>query len=345
MTVKQRKNGKWYCRFQVNGERLHLLCPGATNKKDAEQIENAFKYRLQQQQNGVISKEEKKMTVDKLCDKYLEYSELNKKSYKQDKSRVKQIREFFKKYKYINNIKLDDIEQFKRFLLNKGLKKVTVNRHLEVISKMFNIAICNKWAVENPIRNVKFKLKNDNNFRCLTIEEQKRLFEAVKGTYLEGIIIFALNTGLRKSDILPLLWEDIRSYDDKVIHLYVRKTNKYVDMPCTKMLYEFIECTPKDKRHGAIFINPLTKQFPKDIKRAWNTAKKKAGIENLRFHDLRHTVATRLVNAGVPLPTVKKVMTHSDIATTMRYVHTPETELFKAMEVLNSCNEDLIQND
>ena len=141
------------------------------------------------------------------------------------------------------------------------------------------------------------------------------------------------------------MWEDIRSYDDKVIHLYVRKTNKYVDMPCTKMLYEFIERTPKDKRHGAIFINPLTKQPPKDIKRAWNTAKKKAGIENLRFHDLRHTVATRLVNAGVPLPTVKKVMTHSDIATTMRYVHTPEAELFKAMEVLNSCNEDLIQND
>lgn len=345
MTVKQRKNGKWYCRFQVNGERLHLLCPGATNKKDAEQMENAFKYRLQQQQNGVISKEEKKMTVDKLCDKYLEYSELNKKSYKQDKSRVKHIRECFKKCKYINNIKLDDIEQFKRLLLNKGLKKVTVNRHLEVISKMFNIAICNKWAVENPIRNVKFKLKNDNNFRCLTIEEQKRLFKAVKGTYLEGIIIFALNTGLRKSDILPLLWEDIRSYDDKVIHLYVRKTNKYVDMPCTKMLYEFIERTQKDKRHGAIFINPLTKQPPKDIKRAWNTAKKKARIENLRFHDLRHTVATRLVNAGVPLPTVKKVMTHSDIATTMRYVHTPEAELFKAMEVLNSCNEDLIQND
>lgn len=46
MTVKQRKNGKWYCRFQVNGERLHLLCPGATNKKDAEQMENAFKYRF-----------------------------------------------------------------------------------------------------------------------------------------------------------------------------------------------------------------------------------------------------------------------------------------------------------
>ena len=63
----------------------------------------------------------------------------------------------------------------------------------------------------------------------------------------------------------------------------------------------------------------ITKKPLKDIKLAWKTAKKKAGIENFRFHDLRHTVATRLVNAGVPLPTVKKVMTHSDISTTMRY--------------------------
>ena len=111
------------------------------------------------------------------------------------------------------------------------------------------------------------------------------------------------------------------------------------------MLHEFLERTPKDKQKGAIFINPITKKPPKEIKRAWNTAKKKAGIKNLRFHDLRHTVATRLVNAGVPLPTVKKVMTHSDIATTMRYVHTPTEELFKAMDVLNSVNKDFIQND
>ena len=58
---------------------------------------------------------------------------------------------------------------------------------------------------------------------------------------------------------------------------------------------------------GLCLLNPLTKRLPKEIKRAWNTAKKKAGIENFRFHDLRHTVATRLVNAGVPLPTLKRL--------------------------------------
>lgn len=346
MTVKQTKSGEWYCRFQVHGERKHFKCNGATTKKEAEQMENAFKYRLQQQQNGVIPREEKKMSVDKLCDKFLQYSEFNKRSYKQDKSRVKVIREYFKRCKYINNIKLDDIEQFKRYLLNRGLKEVTVNRYLEVISKMFNIAIRNDWTKKNPIeQDVKFSLKNDNKFRCLSLKEQNKLLEVVKGTYLEGIIIFALNTGLRKADILSLMWEDIKSYNDKVMHLYIGKSNKCIDMPCTKMLYDFLERTPIEDRHGAIFINPLTKRQVKEIKRAWKTAKRKAGIENFRFHDIRHTVATRLVNAGVPLPTVQKVMTHSDITTTMRYVHTPSEEMYKAMEVLNSCNEVSIQND
>ena len=101
----------------------------------------------------------------------------------------------------------------------------------------------------------------------------------------QRIVIFALNTGLRKSDILPPHWEDIK-YADNIIHLYIRKTNKYANMPCTQMLLDFIEKTPKENRHGAIFINPLTKRPPKEIKRAWNIAKQKANIENLRFHDL-----------------------------------------------------------
>ncbi len=345
LSVTQRKNGKWYTKFTINGVTKHKLCAGATTKKQAEEIENAYKYKLQQQLNGVIPMEEKKVTVDKGCDKFLEHSELNKKSYKQDKSRIKVIREFFKKCKYINNIKLDDIEQFKRYLLNRGLKKITVNKYLEVLSKMFNIAIRNDWAKKNPIEHdVKFVIKEDNSFRQLSFEEQERLLEVVKGTYLEGVIIFALNTGLRLSDILPLKWKEIKSYNDKIIHLYVRKTNKYMDMPCTQMLYDYIERTPKENRKGNVFINPRTKRPPKTIRRAWKTAKEKAGIKNFRFHDLRHTVASRLVNAGVPLPTVKKVMTHSDISTTMRYVHTPDEEMFKAMEVLNSCNKGIIQN-
>ena len=83
MGVYQGKNGKWYCSFQINGERKHLLCHGAKNRKEAEHIANGYKYKLQQQQNGIIPRDDKGVTLNKVLDNFLEYSENNKKSYKQ----------------------------------------------------------------------------------------------------------------------------------------------------------------------------------------------------------------------------------------------------------------------
>lgn len=100
-----KNNDKWYCQFQIDGERKHRACKGAKNRKEAEKLEQGFMYQLQQQQNGVMPRKEKKISVDKLCDKFLEYSKLNKKSYKQDISRIKIIRQYLKKYKYVNDIK------------------------------------------------------------------------------------------------------------------------------------------------------------------------------------------------------------------------------------------------
>lgn len=77
MSVYKKSNGKWYCRFQIDGERHHYLCNGATSKSEAEKIENAFKYKLQQQQNGVIPREDKKIKIMYLFDKFLEYSKVN----------------------------------------------------------------------------------------------------------------------------------------------------------------------------------------------------------------------------------------------------------------------------
>ena len=78
MTITKR-NGKYYCRFQINGERHHYLCSGASSVKEAEKIENAFKYKLQQQQNGVIPKEDKKRyKLKALKENFLEYSKISK---------------------------------------------------------------------------------------------------------------------------------------------------------------------------------------------------------------------------------------------------------------------------
>lgn len=345
MTVTQ-QNGKWYCRFQLNGERKHLLCTGATNKKEAEQMENAFKYKLQQQQNGIIPRNEKGVSLNKVLDNFLDYSQHNKKSYKQDKSRVKLLKEYFK-IRYAKDVKPSDIEQLKSHLLNKGLSKATINRYLEIISKAFNMAIDNEWLSKSPIKkNIKFLQKN-YVVRSLSQEEEKRLMDVLSETkyeYLKGIVVVALNTGLRRQNILDLTWEQI-NLTERVIEITENKANKHILKPINDTLLQYFQNIPEENRCGYVFINPITGQKCKEIKRVWKTVKEKANIENFRFHDLKHTVGTRLAEKGVPIPVIKEVLDHSDIKTTMRYVHTADKQILSAMNQLNSNRKDLVQND
>lgn len=336
MTVRK-KNGKYYSRFQINGERHHYLCSGATSVKEAEKMESAFKYKLMQQQNGIIPREGKKLTLSNLFNVYLKYAETNKKSYKQDKCRISIIKEYFKNTKYIKDIKANNIEKFKMFLLTNGRSKTTVNRYLEILSKMFNLAVDNEWLDKNPIKkDMRFPIKN-YTVRYLKADEEERLF-ANCPTYFKPILITALQTGLRKSNIRELRWSNI-NMDFRLIEITENKGNKHIKLYMNDILFDMFKNLPKEDEEF-VFINPQTKKIYSDVgfKRVWYQIKKDAGIENLRFHDLRHTVGTRLAQANVPIPIIKEILAHSEVKTTMRYVHTAREEMQKAMNVLNSYN-------
>jgi len=183
--------------------------------------------------------------------------------------------------------------------------------------------------------------------RSLSIVEEKRLLEVLsqpRYEYLKGIVTVAINTGLRRQNILDLTWTQIH-LTDRVIEITKNKSNKHILKPINDTLMEYFESIPKERRTGYVFINPLTGQKCKEIKRAWRTVREKADIKNFRFHDLRHTVGTRLAQQNVPVPVIQQVLDHSDIKTTMRYVHTANEQILSAMNKLNSYNEDLIQND
>lgn len=327
-----KRNGKFYSRFQLNGERHHYLCSGATTVKEAEKIENAFIYKLQQQQNGVIPHEKEKISLSYLFKYYLEYAQ-TKKSYKADKSRMVLIQEYFKKKKYITDIKPEDIEKFKQFLLKRDITKTTVNRYLEVLSKMFNMAIDNDWITKNPIKkNTKFPVKN-YQVRYLKEDEEKRIFEACPD-YFKPILIVALNTGLRKGNIQTLKWSNIL-LDFRLLELTDNKGNKHIKMYINDTLYELFSNLPKvDEEY--VFINPRSHRIYSNecFRDTWNAIREKAGVGDFRFHDFRHTVGTRMAERGVPVPVIKDVLAHSDIRTTMRYVHSVPNQLKSAMEVL-----------
>lgn len=200
---------------------------------------------------------------------------------------------------------------------------------------MFNMAIENDWIVKNPIKkNIKFPVKN-YQVRFLTAEEEKKLFD-VCPDYFKPILIFALNTGLRKGNIQTLKWSNIL-LDFRLIEITENKGNKHIKMYMNDVLYDLFSNLPKvDDEY--VFINPRSHRIYSDecFRDHWNNLKEKAGIENLRFHDLRHTVGTRMAEKGVPIPVIKEVLAHSDIRTTMRYVHAVPNQLKEAMTVLEN---------
>lgn len=337
MTISKR-NGKYYCRFQIDGERHHYLCAGATTKQEAEKIENAFKYKLQQQQNGVIAKDNKNIPLYKILDLYSDYSENNNKDNIHKNSKIETIKSFFGANKPSQDIKRSDIEDFRRFLLDtKKLSKATVNKYVCVLSKAFNLAIDDNLLLINPCRGIK-KLKEDNEIpRYLSTEEEKNLFRELP-EHLKPIVICALQTGLRRSNILNLRWEQI-DFDFGFIEIEKQenKGHKEIKIPISDKLMNVFNAIGLQEQ-GYVFVNPLTNKPYNTIRKGFLEACKRAGVKNFRFHDLRHTVGTRLIEKGVDIKTVQELFAHSSIVTTQRYLHTSVNRKRNAIAVLNSYN-------
>lgn len=325
MTIYE-KNGKYYSRFKIHGEQKHFLCHGAKSTREAQAIEDAEKFKLRQQQAGLI-KCESKLTLYKLLDKFLKYSEVNKKSYATDKCRVQLIKQDLSD-REIRKIKPEDIEQFKEGLINK-ISPTTINKYLALLSKAFNIAVDNKYIEFNPCSRVKYFKKKNVTTRYLTEDEEKRLFKHLS-EYMADIVHTALYTGLRKANILGLQWKQI-DFNLKRLEVLENKGNKHIILPLTPPLEKILQRRYNERCCEYVFANPKTQNRYYEIDREWAKALAKAGIENFRFHDLRHTVGTRLAAKGVPINVIKEILAHSDIRTTMRYTHLTDNAKEKAL--------------
>ena len=324
MTVKKHNNGKWYCRFSIRGERKHLLCAGATTEKEALEIENAFKYKLQQQKNGVIPKEHKNVYFSRLKELYIKHAKTSHKKYKNQIYYLNSMERYFNNGKPVNTIKPEDIQKYIEHLRQNGKhgkrKNSSINRFLEILSKMYNLAIDNGELTENPLRKVS-KLKEDNHkIRFLTDDEETRLYASIdlKAPYLRPIVTTALQTGMRRGEIFGMKWDNI-DLNNSIIYVLDTKSGKSREIPISEKLHKVLQSIPRTSVY--VFTNPQTNQPYVDIKKSFNLVKEHAGIENFCFHDLRHTFATRMVMAGVDLFTLMEILGHTNVTTTMRYAH------------------------
>jgi integrase len=209
-----------------------------------------------------------------------------------------------------------------------------INREVCLLSAIFTPAMAKGEVTKNPCQKISL-YQEQNRERYLKPEEEARLMPLLEHKpYLRDMVILAINTGMRQGELFKLKPERI-DFVRNIIIVTETKSGKDRKVPMNDKARELMlrlvdEAKTNDWKY--IFTKPKTLTRFQTIKTAWVSVCKLAKIENLRFHDPRHTFGTRAIDAGAPVSAVKEVMGHTDISTTMRYVHATEEGKRKAVE-------------
>jgi excisionase family DNA binding protein len=327
------RQSRWYFYFRFQGKRIRKVIEGALSRADALkvlQVEVADAFRGK---HG-FKKQERAIKFKDFADLYLENSKPHKRSWQKDKCRIEaHLKPTFGEME-LKEITPLLVENYRTVRLKAGLKKSTTNRELALLKVIFSKAIDWDFCSENPVRKVKFFPENDNlKERILTPDEERRLLEHC-ADHLKPIILVALHTGMRRGEVLGLKWEQV-DFRQGQIKVEKTKSGKTRFIPINSELLETLrELKKKDGKSEYLFVNPETGNPLKDVKTAFKAASRRAGILKFRFHDCRHTFATRLVESGVDLITVKELLGHSTVKVTERYTHSSRDSKREAVENL-----------
>ena len=356
MGVFKRKNRNgvegdvWYVDYyDPSGKRI-IKAIGPT-KKEAEAYLGKIKASIREGRFFDIKKENR-VTFNELLDVYIEKFNDTKFYHSTVKFFIPAIREYFgdRLLSEINYKLLEDFRDLrKKTPIHHGTERSdrTVNVELSIIRQAFRKGI--KWgmAETNPFEyadGLFFKLNNRRE-RALTEEEVKTLID-VCPNYLKPIVITAVLTGLRKGDILNLMWKDVDLERD-LIRIVEAKTGKTRNIILNKDMITLLHGLPVKGEY--VFPNRNGKPFV-DIRRPFEKALKEAGIkqgkdrkEKIVFHSLRHTCISLLTEKGADTTAVKNYVAHADEKMTAHYTHLSEEYARKTSELLNGlCGVNLL---
>lgn len=324
-----------------NGKRIQKSLPHVESREEAAYALQKMAVGVYGRRNGIENRKEK-IGFSDFAKIYLEdYMMTVRRNFRPEIYRLRKLCDYFGDVD-LRAVSPLMIERFRKSKLEEGRTKSTCNRYLQLMKRMFNIAIDEGYAEDNPVRKVKLYSEKDNlQERVLTETEETRLMEASSET-LKPILVAALNTGMRKSEILNLEWTQV-DLEARRIRVEKTKSGKIRFIPVNDVLFNVLnKLKNRSGKSSFVFFNPETGKPFLDMKTAFKGACKRAGISNLRFHDLRHTFASRLVEKGVDIETLKELLGHHSITITQRYIHSSDERKRAAVELLSRKVEEQI---
>jgi site-specific recombinase XerD len=296
------------------------------------------------------------ITVGRLCDEFLKYVQARPEEYRDQKNppkRISDIKEAFGAYE-AGSLKAPAIEHWLDDLAKRReLANATINKLRGTFSMCYQHGRRMGLVDINPAADVPLRDVGNGVERFLSAAEEKRLRAALQAGIDRHDPVrhaslrdkarermmefdFALKSGVRKSEQYNLRWDDV-DLERRIMRLRVTKNGKprnaFIIDDVAHDLEELqamkVRRRDENDKEGYVF----SKQ---DQHKWWGKILKDATIKNFRWHDLRHTFCSRLVQAGVHLSVVKEAAGHSSIASTMRYAHLAPSQIHDALRVLNT---------
>jgi integrase len=316
MAVRKLKNGRWCVELAMGGTRIFRRLPAFATKADGQALEAKIRRELWER-SALGAKDEPSLAAT--IELWLRATEAGRKDKLTPRLNAKYLRPF------VGNKTIRQVGEAARAAGlawntadSSSLAPATINRRLDILRAATRWAWKQGLATDNLSGRVP-RLREENARQIyLTSSEVRRLARCAPNRICEAAIMIAAYTGLRASELLALPAVNTRA---DTLTVSRSKSGKTRRVPIVALLRPYLSQLP------------LRCSYRWLIGHFWE-ARKKAAMEHVRWHDLRHTTASMLINKGVDLYTVGKILGHSSPATTARYAHLSDASVRKAMRKL-----------
>ena len=321
-----KRGDTWYADFTTaSGKRIRRTL-GTTDRQAAEELHDKLKY--QQWRIDRIG-EKPKRTWDEACIRWLQEKGY-KKSIKNDICRMRNLPE-------LRGMLLEDITRdfVQQTVDKKNCSGANKNRYIALIRAILNRAM-REWEWIENVPYFSLYPEPKKRVRWLTTDEAKRLI-AVAPPYMAQMIKFSLATGLRQQNVMTLKWRQI-DLERRVAWYYAdeTKSGRALGVSLNDIAMQVLN-EQQGKHKEFVFTNSKGTPMRWLQKRDWDNLCKKAEIENFRWHDLRHTWASWLIQRGVPLAALQEMGGWETPSMVQRYAHLSPEHLHKHSALLNDC--------
>ena len=336
---KVKKSGMWWIRYTDQYGKIHREKVGAFTAAVARYEQRKTEVRLGRFEPKDVTDKHKNVLLSDLIKDRLEAAQ-ELKAYKMEilylKWWLNELGDIPTEAVKFQNIQKGLVE------LRKSRKPATSNRYFAALRSTFNLGLKNGRIERSPCVGIKAVSENNGSVRWLNTEEEEKLLAVLPLEYQLAVTV-AIHTGLRQREQMSLKWSDI-NYTSNQITLRATKAGKVKYVPMNKIAvdaFRSLRSMPLDISQEVFYkINSSTPsgQYHK-LHRMWERSWREAGIEKIRWHDLRHTFASRMVMAGVNILTVQKLLRHADVKMTMLYAHLAPAYLQEGVNALINWSE------